>query len=380
MLHKIKLMKRTSFFFGISPIMLVLIIFILTLSKFTTIQKPILLFIICIFIILTLRKSFKFNIYWKINFGLIIYLMFLMFLYLNSKSIYYFFVIIISFSYICMLSNGKISEEYLKEIGLIIKPFYIIFCALFFFAFVTGKVAMEGESFALGIYQPLVCISIFLALSEKHYFIPISITAIIVFLSGERGLMILLIMTMFFKQIFMRPISKRKFKFMIVLVLIACIAFQFIYVNLQETDIGIWLNETSRQYTNQNFFSGRNNIWKVTNDVIFERPFFGFGLGNTVLAEHNIFMSAHNTYIDILLKGGISLLILICMFIYKIECYFYNYLSNKIIQIIAAFLLGVLVFSTTGVIITGNDMLFTILIWTVVGCGIMLCNNEKRKI
>lgn len=308
--------------------------------------------------------------------AIIIYNTMLLLLNSSVNGLYYFFVQLLSFAFITSFTLGSMDDFYLKRLAKLFNKFFIIFSIVYIFALITGKVSMTDGSFALGLYQVLYGLSFFIFYSAKRPILWIFWIPLMPFLSGERGLAISLIFVILIYY-FIPFISKNEFLYKIFYWLVAfCVtSFQFVYVWLSTTQLGAFLNLISSKYTNQNLFSGRQFIWGIMNDYIIESPILGYGLGNEILKQNNIFMSAHNTYVDILLSGGAVSLLLFFYFMYSIWLSMYTNIDEKSIRLSMSFLIAILIFGVNGVIFVGNDMSFTLFIWLIIGIGLMRRNH-----
>lgn len=315
-------------------------------------------------------------------FIIVLYNITLVILFPSYTSLYHFVVQAISFGFIVFLSNGDINENYLSKLTNYFYKFYMIFSLIFVFAIFTGNVNMNGgtDTFLLGLYQPLFVFSFFVFLKTKVNFAIGLWMATIPFLSGERGLAICIIIVMGV-YLLLGFLKKSKLLYNLFFWFIALIvsSYQFVYVWASKNNIGILLNEISRKYSNQNFFSGREKIWDITNLYITDSPIIGYGLGNNILESNFIEISAHNTYVDILLSGGIVSLILFFSFIYSIWNRMFPYINDKAVRLSMSFLISILFFGDNGVILIGNDISFSLLIWVIIGVGIMKSNFLKAK-
>jgi O-antigen ligase len=274
-----------------------------------------------------------------------------------------------------------INEEYLNNITRLFRKFYTVFSVVFIIALFSGKVKMIDGSFMLGIYQSLFAITYFVLLGSKKSILSILWAASMPFLSGERGLAIclLIIFCMYYLLLFLRK-NKLIYSTFFFIICICVTVYQFVYVALYNSEIGSILNKFSSIYTDQNFFSGRQFIWAAVNNSILESPIIGYGLGNNVLISNNIFISAHNTYVEIMLNGGFISILLYFMFMYSIWMYLFKYLENNAVRLSASFLIGVIVFGVNGVIIIGNDINFSLYIWLIIGIGIMVRNAISKGV
>lgn len=65
------------------------------------------------------------------------------------------------------------------------------------------------------------------------------------------------------------------------------------------------IDELSSEWTNRTIFSGRHVIWPFLIDFIADRPFFGWGAGFLFRDVHEFDLSAHSSYLQIILQVGL---------------------------------------------------------------------------
>ena len=312
--------------------------------------------------------------------SLIIYNMIILLLNPSSNGLYYFFVQLISFTFIFSISLGSMDDFYLKKLSKLFNYFFYGFSVIFIFALYIGEVSMTEGSFALGIFQVIYGLSFFVLYLSKRPILWLFWIIFMPFMSGERGLAISLLF-MFLIYYLLPVIKKSKFLYHTFFWIIASLvtSFQFFYVWFSTTTLGTTFNLISGKYTNQNFFSGRQIIWGILNDYIISYPVLGYGFGNDILKQYNIFMSAHNTYVEILLSGGLIYLLLFFLFMYSIWSSMYEFISEKSIRLSMSFLIAILIFGANGVIFVGNDISFTLIIWLIIGISLMRRNYFRNE-
>lgn len=253
----------------------------------------------------------------------------------------------------------------------------------------SSIIAVEGSIVAFGrfnyIYSPVIykvmlpCTFFFIA-DSKHKFIKILFFSFIFFRMGERTSALVLLLIYFCYFVLKRVKSyKTSYKFIFIGTFTAIIVFVYGYIQFQYTEIGYEFNNIVRQYTGGNFFSGRNRIWETAFTYIKEAPMIGYGINNKILRSAGIELSTHNTYIHILLQGGIIGLSIFSMFMYSIWNRYYNYLDNDIVIVSAAYLIGILIFINFEVTLIGNTVVTAIFLWLILGIGLIECNNQKKK-
>jgi len=110
---------------------------------------------------------------------------------------------------------------------------------------------------------------------------------------------------------FIKKINKKiLFKLLFIAFSAILIMIPRLYVWLQYEPVGKKLNDYSRKISGENFFSGRNRIWKVVYDELEDDQMFGLTYNNYILKSNNINLSTHNLYIWLQMNGGYVLLIL----------------------------------------------------------------------
>ena len=90
-------------------------------------------------------------------------------------------------------------------------------------------------------------------------------------------------------------------------------------------------------------------------------------------------MSVHNTYLYILLQGGIVGLTLFFIFILSLWQKYYRFLNNHVTRLSASYLVGILVYLNFEVSLVGNTVGPGIFMWLVIGVGLIYNNNQKQK-
>lgn len=300
----------------------------------------------------------------------------------NPKDIYYIILQLFTFFSILVYSNLSIKKVYLNKLIKLFSNVYIIFSIFFFLNLFMGNINYkDGLVFLFGIYHPIYIISYFLLLKYGINIKNIIICCSIHFFAGDRSLAISIICVyLVYKLISIFRNNEVLYKSLFWIVNLSLAVYPFIYVFLYKTSFGIFLNELFNKYTSQNFFSGRQIIWDITNRFIYESPFIGYGLGNDILSNNGINLSTHSTYIYILLSGGIIYFFTYSIFMYSIWKYFFLRLENKVVRLSASYFIGGMIYSANDLTIVSNDINFSLYFWFIVGIGIMVVNSLKYGI
>ena len=297
------------------------------------------------------------------------------------KALYIFLLQVALLFFITLLTTINLNEQVMKNI---FKWGKIVF---FILLIPAGIVAIEGGRGAFGkfnsFYSPVLyklilpCTFFFIA-ESKGKFPKILLFSFIYLRMVERTCSIVLII-IYFIYFTLKKVAKHKhlYKLFFWGLLILVLGFTYGYVQLQYTETGHVINDIFKEYTGGNFFSGRNLIWQVVFNYIKEKPILGYGIDNRILNLAGITMSSHNTYIHILLQGGVIGLFAFLMFMYSIwESYFYH-LDNDIVITAASYLIGILIFINFEVTMIGNTVVTAIYLWFILGVGLIECNKGR---
>ena len=147
------------------------------------------------------------------------------------------------------------------------------------------------------------------------------------------------------------------------------IGFVFYYLELYQYNQFEELARLVAQYTSQNLYSGRQNIWASLIDHIHQHP-WGLGPGATPERLLGIEFSAHNIYLQITLQVGFIGLITFIFLLTAIWIVLITNKDDKIIRLTAGFFLGILVHQTFEVSLTQNNMIVGLVMWTVIAAGV----------
>lgn len=296
------------------------------------------------------------------------------------KALYFFSLQVILLFFISLLTSMSLDDKVINAIFKCGKILYFILLVP------AAIIALEGGSLAFRrfndyfspvTYKIMLPCSFFFIANSKHKFIKILLFSLILLKIGERtSSIVLFIIYMTYFVLKKAKRSRALYNLIFVGTFIVIFGFVFSYVQLQYTEIGYTINNIFREYTGGNFFSGRNRIWEVAFNYIKDAPVWGYGLDNNLMHLAGIDLSTHNTYIHILLQGGIIGLLIFIMFLYTIWIrYFYN-LDDDIVITAAAYLIGILFFINFEVTLIGNTVVTAIFLWLILGMGLIQCNNR----
>ena len=297
------------------------------------------------------------------------------------KALYIFLLQVILLFLITILSSINLENQIISKMITFGKTMYFILLIPVSIIILEGGVKAFGRFniyFSPVIYKLMLPCTFFFIPNSKHKFLKFLFFSFIFLRIGERTSAIVLIVIYIIYRI-LKIVKKSKILYNLIFILtfIIIIGFTYIYVNLQYMEIGYTINNMFIKYTKGNFFSGRNIIWEIAFYYINKAPILGYGLENNILHLVGIELSEHNTYIRILLQGGILGLLIFFMFLYAIWKKYFYYLNSDLVLVSASYLIGTLVFINFEVTLVGNTVAIAIFLWLIIGIGLIECNNKK---
>lgn len=294
------------------------------------------------------------------NFGVSVFL---------KHSILLFFVVV--------LSQYKISDSSLYKVS---KYFTNLYILILIFV-VLNELFFSVEWITQFLYKMAIMCTYFSIIRTgkvyKYSFLTIAVLSIT---STRSAILSILLFLLIYNWLEVIKKSKRVYKFTFIIGIILLVGLPILYSQLQYSNLGILLNEYSRELFSKNFFSGRQYIWEYTLSLIRDQLIFGYGYSNDVLLGLGITASTHNLYLSLLLQGGIILLMIFIMFMYQIWIKYFNYLDYWIVKITAAFLFPILLRANFDLILLENDIVISIFLWLPLITGLAYVNSLRKTI
>lgn len=273
--------------------------------------------------------------------------------------------------FVIIFTQVKMTEESIKKITNYFAKMYYVGLGCVFICYnlkLTNIISMT-------VCKAVFAMSFFAIIKTKKKLLFTVFSSLVFFVIGERTSAVIFIMVYCF-NIFIKIInSKRLFKLLFIAFSVVLIMIPKLYVWLQYEPLGEKLNKYSRKISGENFFSGRNRIWKVVYDELEGNEIFGLTYNNYILKSNNINLSTHNLYIWLQMNGGYVLLTLYLVFLYTIWKKFYKQKQNEVISYAASYLLGFMVLVNFELLWLSNNFIVSIYMWFVVGFGLI---NEKN--
>lgn len=261
----------------------------------------------------------------------------------------------------------KITDESIKKIIDYFSKIYYIGLILLFICCnfkLTNIVSIT-------VCKAVFAMSFFPMIKTKKKLLFTLISGITFFLMGERTSAIIFIVIYILNEVIKRIKKKSIYRLLFIAFSIILIIIPKLYVWMQYQPIGETLNEYSKKISGENFFSGRNIIWKVVYDELEENKVFGLTYNNNILKANNINLSTHNLYVWLQMNGGYVLLILYLAFLYSIWMKLYKYKENEIVSWEAAYLLGFMLLVSFELLWLSNNFVVSVYMWFVIDFGLI---------
>ena len=256
----------------------------------------------------------------------------------------------------------------------VINSFTIVLCFVEIFFSITGRT--EGFSFVLfGLMYFFICEK-----GKKRYIKLVLMT--IAFLFGKsRSSILMLFCCLLFCYVF-KKVRKNKVWYKItfwIVALIVCLI-PYGYVCLYRSSFRNYLNNLSRSIFGKNFFSGRNILWVQIYEWL-EQHNLLWGIGSEFVGgtySEQLGASTHNVILFLLGQGGLILVFLFFIMLYKIYMLFFKYLDDPIVLAGSAFLLGLMIRSCFDLILIANQFVPSMYAWLSICMVLSYCNYLKK--
>lgn len=346
-----------------------------------------LLFFLCLFIYYISRHYYNINTLFHLYlYSAMYFIIYIITFFISNEhnSFSYLFALLGTLSFIIISSHNQWQHKYLKLFAhiasgitwfvflnwLLVEPIFdgyqsisknpnslaiILFCILYMQLLTFRYSSYIGRSY----FGLLICINLFLIYTTSSRSVFLSI--LILLLS-----MLLLLY------------SKKAFSKLFSTVLIFNFGFILIYVLLENTKIGQFLNGVSLHLLDKSFYSGRNEIWKQLLPYIYDKPFFGYGIGIDARELTSQANTSHNQYIQILLESGIIGLTLFLLLLYSIWKLLLQNLTTFESKLSACFFIATLVYMNFESTLFQNNYAIGLMQWFIITLGVII-NPTRLK-
>ncbi|WP_161603055.1 O-antigen ligase family protein [Oceanobacillus massiliensis] len=170
------------------------------------------------------------------------------------------------------------------------------------------------------------------------------------------------------------------FPYVFHMVIILNLLFLFIYTKIQNSHVGVYLNDLSLHFFGKPLYhdSGRSVIWEQLFQKISENPLFGYGLGTNAKDLIVTNYTAHNQFLQIIIEVGMVGFVIFIFLLYSIWKLLIKRLDSSVAVWSACFFLGILVYENFEMTLFQNNYSIAILQWMIITIGINFKNFERK--
>ena len=172
---------------------------------------------------------------------------------------------------------------------------------------------------------------------------------------------------------------------LIVIVASLCLAIPTIYGAIGNSRLFNDVDRLSNAWFGKGIYTGREFVWPIVIDDIYERPWFGYGVESRSRWEWQEYgsdatkLSAHNSYLSILHEAGIFGVAGFAFFVWFVWATLIKLPGSIPTQLCSGFLWAALLQQSFEVSLINGDYLRAICIWSVVGCGLSFINSNLES-
>jgi O-antigen ligase len=221
------------------------------------------------------------------------------------------------------------------------------------------------------VYMPYI-ILLFQKKSVNYVYLLCLLIAIYLLIISSRACA--LSVFVFMSIYFIYPWIKRSF-FRFTLIFLFCLFFFLILIVLYCFNVLDALNDMSLSLTGKSIDSGRNIIWPELISLIFDNPILGHGIMHSSSHQVSHFadwrnLSSHNTYLELLYRGGALLLgWCILMFITIWNCFRCDDELDMWGRIASSSMVSILFLSCSMEFLFTQNLMLNFMIWFFWGCA-----------
>lgn len=280
------------------------------------------------------------------------------------------------FIVITQMSTGQKSFE--RSVKLCNNLFYVI---LTIFLIAQMSIGMRGLGNYLSGTTMKICFVLFaftLIKSGRFLLLRCLFFSVSNFILGERTAAlvtpIVYVMLWYLRH---TKLTRKKFYALFWLVTIPCVLFPYAYVQFSHADFRPALDALAMEYTGGRFFSGRNMLWELIFSGLSTNPLFGLGFGNTLFLDNDIARSTHNVYMFLLEVGGLMAVVLFLLCMFSVWKTYYSSIHLERTQIVAAYLLGLMLFMDFEMFLISNNFVLSLFWWLLLAIPFVTKDFQK---
>lgn len=300
-------------------------------------------------------------------------------LHMSTGANSYFFRVLIFQNIVIMLvylsSQYCCSTIQFKKTQKAVNVFTVVLCMVEILFSVTGRA--EGFSFVL-----FGLMYFFLCDKGKLRYIKLALMMIAFWVGRSRSSMLMLVFCLLCYCIIKRvQTNKAMYKAIFYVVAATTYLVPYVYIWLYRSPYGYYINSISRSMFGKNFFSGRQKLWGQISEWL-EQNGVLWGIGSKFVGgiySQQLGVSTHNVSLFLLGQGGIFLLVLFFVVLYKIYMSFYLFIEDKDMIAASAFLLGLMMRSSFDLILIANQFIPSMYAWLSICLVLSYCNYRLMR-
>lgn len=350
----------------------------------------------------------------SVTFTLFIMVMFLLKEFLNkkpqqldTKNIYFVICSIIIFNIISYFTNSNVNYLFLFKLLLLLlfiissikikwtpqtlKSFAYVFSVFFLFVFIHW-IQLDFQSHRFKsifrnpnylaillftmLYLKIIAFKYSVKLEKLYFALLITLNIILIYNTNSRTVLLCVGIVLLSWFIFAK--MPKLFSYLLPLTLLSNLTFLYIYIKIQNTSLGIFINKVSVNFFGKSFYSGRSTLWDSILLKVKEKPIFGFGLGTNARDITSTNLTAHNQYLQLLIEGGAVSLILFLILLISIWNLLIKRIGNFAAQLSAYFFIAILVYENFEMTLFQNNYSIAMLQWFIITVGISF-NSDNNE-
>ena len=230
----------------------------------------------------------------------------------------------------------------------------------------------------LVVLLPYIYLILFDKRNYKLIIFTISIMLYLILIGSRTALGAVLIFTITY---YLYPYLIRKknwYKLYFIIFIMISILLQYLYMSGGLNFLGGFMLEVF----GKNIDSGRIGIWRDLMIYILDKPVLGYGANQSssyLVSSYNELrnLSSHNLYLEILLRGGVLLFVIIFVLFYSIWISFYSFVNNSYSRIAASGMIAFLFLSMGVEVGLSQNIIINSLVWLF--WGMAAGKNQKMR-
>ena len=176
------------------------------------------------------------------------------------------------------------------------------------------------------------------------------------------------------------PKDKKSSNFIFYGLLIGCIFFTFIYINIHHFKWYDTINEWSIINFGKQIDSSRPELWRQSlNELKWWQIIFGAGTGKLPSITRYQSASFHNTYIQLLMQNGLIGLSCLILVFKRAWNNLSVYSTDKSVRMVLSIFIGIIIYNCFECTLLQNKAFLGIIEWFVLCMGLVIIQTKERK-